>query len=138
MSDSYLFKELTNEEKRYLQLMIKTTKAGYIRDNKLIIKSAELNYDKYDNLLCTEDIADEILTQIVEKPLKANTLATICQDERIYEIIKALTDKERLVLFCSIIEEKSDISISDELKIDRSTVYRIRKGALNKIRRELG
>lgn len=129
---NYLVEELTKEEKSYLKKVIINTRRLYIRDNYDFINS--INIESYD----IEDVEAESLLDAVinkcEKEIKsAVEFEKVISNNRLYTIIKALSLKEKIVLFSVYKENKTMKQIAMEMKIDRTTAWRIKCRALDKI-----
>lgn len=133
---NYLKNELTKEEKLYLKKVILNTRRLYIRDNYDFINS--INIDSYD----IEDIeAESLLDAVVNKCEKeiesAVEFEKVISDSKMYKAIKALSLKEKIVLFSLYKENKTINQIAFEMKIDRTTAWRIKGRALDKIMKYL-
>ena len=58
-------------------------------------------------------------------------------DKKLYNVVKALSFEEKMVLFLLYKENKTMNQIALEMKKDRTSIWRIRNKALNKIVRSL-
>lgn len=133
---NYLKDELTKEEKLYLKKIIVNTRRLYIRDNYDFINS--INIDSYD----MEDIEAESLLEAVinkcEKEIEsAVEFEKVISDSKLYKAIKALSLKEKIVLFSLYKERKGINQIAKEMQINRTTAWRIKNIALDKLMKYL-
>lgn len=133
---NYLTNELTKEEKLYLKKIIVNTRRLYIRNNYDFINS--INIESYD----IEDIeAESLLDAVVNKCEKeiesAVEFEKVISDSKMYKAIKALSLKEKIVLFSLYKENKTINQVAFEMKIDRTTAWRIKGRALDKIMKYL-
>jgi DNA-directed RNA polymerase specialized sigma subunit len=133
---NYLKDELTKEEKLYLKKVILNTRRLYIRDNYDFINS--INIEPFD----IEDVeAESLLDAVINKCEKeiesAVEFEKVISDTKMYKAIKALSLKEKIVLFSLYKENKTINQIALEMKIDRTTTWRIKSRALDKIMKYL-
>lgn len=132
----YLTEELTKEEKSYLGKVIMNTRKKYIRDNYDFINSR--NIDLYD----IKDVeAESVLESVInkcEKEIKsAVEFENIASNNKMYTAIKALSLEEKMMLFYLYKENKSISQIAMEMKISRTTAWRIKTNAQDKIMKEI-
>jgi len=128
----YLKEILTNEERAYLSVVIINEKRKYIRDNY------KKNNEKMINIESIYDISDDsilenIVSQCEEKIISAYEFEKIISDNKLYNIVKKLDSKEKTLLFLLYKENKSVNQIALEMKINRSTVFRMKNRVLDKI-----
>lgn len=129
---NYLVEELTKEEKSYLKKVIMNTRRLYIRNNYDFINS--INIESYD----IEDVeAESMLDAVInkyEKEIKsAVEFEKIISNNRLYTVIKALSLKEKIVLFSLYKENKTINQVALEMKLCRKTIWKIKSKALDKI-----
>jgi len=129
----YLSEVLTNEEKAYLNVVIINEKRKYIRDNyKYNEKMLNIEY-AYD--ISDDSVLENIVSQCEEKIISAYEFEKIISDSKLYNIVKKLNSREKMLLFLLYKENKSINQISLEMKINRSTVFRMKNRVLDKIMR---
>ena len=133
----YLIEELSKEEKAYLVSIIKSTKNNYLKKNfynkRFIIvelKDSILDeqYSDLENIISNEEI----------KNISAEEFENVFLNQRIYEMVKALSLNEKMMLFSLFNEHKSIRSIAKEQGIDKNTVINRRKKFLNLVKEVLG
>lgn len=124
---------LSNEEKSYLRKIVESTRKDFFIKNKygefeedienvnekylISIENIEINFEvKYDNEL---------------SPLE---IEKVFRDSNINKIVKALTLREKLVLFSYYFENKTDSEVGKLLSISADTARKIRTRALKKIK----
>ncbi len=101
----YLVEKLSNEEKLYLKTLIINVKKKYIRDNYKFINGKHLDYYEL-NLEDSESIFDTIIRQLDKELKSAMEFEKLISNEKLYKIIRALSLKEKMMLFYLYKEEK--------------------------------
>lgn len=129
---NYLLEDLSNEEKKYLKKIIITTKYKYIQKNYDYInfKLVELNEE-------IQDTDDDIVVSVFEKCKKelhsAEKFQDTLENSILYKYVKALSLRERTVLFYLFWEGKNISEIARIMEIDRKTARKIRDESLKKL-----
>lgn len=95
---NYLLEKLTKEEKSYLKKMIINVRKKYIRDNYDYLNSKDINWDICADVE-SEPLFESVLNKCVEELKSAIEFERLFCDEKIYNIVKALSLKEKMVLF---------------------------------------
>ena len=132
----YLVEELSKEEKLYLKILIVNARKKYIRDNYNDLNSN--NIDLYNCINLTgESVLDVVINRCENDIRSAFEFEKIISNEKLYNIVKALSLKEKMVLFLLYKENKTVNQIALEMKIERTTVWRIKARAIDKIMRKL-
>ena len=129
---NYLVEELTKEEKLYLKLIILTARKRYIRDNYYEINSTHINFDKLEDYEA-ESVLDSVIDKCENEVKSVVEFEKNISNTRLYNAIKALSLKEKMVLFYIYKENKNSNQIALEMKIGRTTLWRIKNKALDKI-----
>lgn len=125
--------ETNEDEGRYLKKIVMYTRSEYLRKNKYIFIEKE-DIDEVDEKMLVSIDNVEISFEIKsEKEIIAPKIEDVFRDEKITKIVKALTLREKLVLFLYYFEDKNDREIGKSLKIKQNTVQKTRKRALEKI-----
>lgn len=129
---NYLIEKLSKEEKSYLKLVILNTRRKYIRDNYYEINITHINFDKLVDFE-TESVLDSIIKKCDNEVKSLVEFEKTISNVRLYIAIKALSLKEKMVLFCIYKENKTINQIASEMKVERTTIWRIKSRALDKI-----
>lgn len=129
---NYLVEELTKEEKSYLKKVILNTRRLYIRDNYDFINSKNIELCEIEDLEA-ESVLDAVINKCEKEIESAVEFEKVISNNRMYTAIKALSLKEKIVLFSLYKENKTMNQIAMEMKIERTTVWRIKSKALDKI-----
>lgn len=133
---NYLVEPLSNEEKLYLKKVIVNTRKKYIRDNYNYINTTDVQLFN-----CADVEAESVLEEVInkcEKEIKsAMEFEKAMSSEILYGVVKALSFEEKMVLFSLYKENKTMSQIALEMKRGRTSIWRIRNTALNKIMRKL-
>lgn len=129
---NYLLEELSKEEKSYLKKMIVNVRRKYIRDNYDYLNSKDINWDNCTDVE-SDSLFDAILNKCVDELESALEFERLFSDEKLYNIAKALSLKEKMVLFSLYKERKSVNQIATEMNLQRSTIWRIKNKAQDKI-----
>lgn len=133
---NYLVEALSKEEKSYLKKIIINTRKKYIRDNYNYINNTNVQlYSCAD--VEAESVLDEILNKCEKEIKSAMEFEKVMSDKKLYNVVKALSFEEKMVLFSLYKENKTMNQIALEMKKDRTSIWRIRNRALNKIMRRL-
>lgn len=132
----YLLEVLSKEEKSYLKKIIVNVRRKYIRDNYDYLNSKDINWDTCNNIE-SDSLFDAVLNKCVDELESALEFERLFSDEKLYNIAKALSLKEKIVLFSLYKERKSVNQIATEMNLQRSTIWRIKNKAQNKILKDL-
>ena len=84
-----------------------------------------------------ESVLDEVLNKCEKEIKSAMEFEKVMSDKKLYNVVKALSFEEKMVLFSLYKENKTMNQIALEMKKDRTSIWRIRNKALNKIMRRL-
>ncbi len=132
----YLLEELSKEEKLYLRRIVMTARNKYIEKNYNYINN--INVSTKDVFPIMEDsILDTVLERCQGEINSAVEFEKTLSNPNLYNVVKALSLREKEVLFYLYKKQKSINEISRILKIDRITVWRIRNRAQKKIAEKL-
>ena len=129
---NYLVEELTKEEKLYLKLIILTARKRYIRDNYYEINSTHINFDKLEDYEA-ESVLDSVIDKFENEAKSIIEFENTISNTRLYNAIKALSLKEKMVLFYIYKENKTLNQTALEMKMGRTTLWRVKNNALDKI-----
>ena len=132
----YLAEPLSKEEKSYLKKIIINTRKKYIRDNYNYINSTNVQLFSCADVEA-ESVLEEVLNKCEREIKSAMEFEKIMSSEKLYNVVKALSFEEKMVLFSLYKENKTTNQIALEMKKDRTSIWRIRNKALNKIMRKL-
>lgn len=129
---NYLLEKLSNEEKLYLKKVVINIRRKYIRDNYEHLNNC--NLELYENELTDETtVLETVILRCEDAIRNAIEFEKVISDPKLYNIVKALSLKEKMVLFALYKENKTINQIALEMKIDRTTAWRIKSKALDKI-----
>ena len=130
---TYTVYELSRREKSYLRQIVINTRNEYLRKNKYIFIESEIDDVDEKLLISIENI--EINFEIKsERDICAPEIEKVFQDKNMFNVVKALTLREKLVLFSYYFEKKTDAAIGKALNINGDTARKIRIRALEKIK----
>ena len=130
---TYTVYELSRREKSYLRKIVINTRNEYLRKNKYIFIEDEIEDVDEKFLISIENV--EINFEIKsERDICAPEIERVFKDENISNIVKALTLREKLVLFSYYFEKKTDAATGKALNINGDTARKIRVRALEKIK----
>jgi len=132
----YLQEELSKEEKSYLKKLILNVRRKYIKDNYEYLNSKDVNWDTFEDMECSS-LFDTVLNKCVDELKSAIEFERLFCDEKLYNITKALSIKEKMVLFALYKERKSINQIANEMNVERTTIWRIKNKAQEKITKNL-
>lgn len=133
---NYLQEELSKEEKSYLKKLILNVRRKYIKDNYEYLNSNDVNWDTFEDIECNS-LFDAVLNKCVNELKSALEFERLFCDEKLYNVTKALSVKEKMVLFALYKEEKGINQIANEMNVERTTIWRIKNKAQEKIIKNL-
>lgn len=117
---------------KYINTIIKNTSINYFKKQKYI-KQKELELIELDNV--SSSYKDDGTIFLCENTVSHKKLEDLFSNEEHYKAMKSLTDRQKLVLYLTILEKLSFESIAEILNIDvvtvRTTLYKAKK-AFNK------
>lgn len=126
---------LSNDEKSYLRKIAMYTRKDYLRKNKYIFIEDDIDEIDEKFLISIENV--EINVEVkTDMEICAPNIEKIFKDEKMNKIVKALTLREKLVLFSYYFENKIDSAIGKALNIKGDTARKIRIRALDKAKKE--
>lgn len=129
---TYTVYKLSKEEKSYLRKIAINTRKDFFRKNKYIFIEDEIDDVDEKLLISIENV--EINFEIKsERDICATEIEKVFKDKNMFNIVKALTLREKLVLFSYYFEKKTDAAIGKAININGDTVRKIRTRALEKI-----
>ena len=101
----YLLEKLSNEEKLYLKTLIVNVRRKYIRDNYRFINGKYIDYSEL-KLEDSESIFDTLIHKFDKELKSAMEFEKLISNEKLYKIIRALSLKEKMMLFYLYKEQK--------------------------------
>ena len=124
---------LSNEEKSYLRKIVENTRMDFFNKNKYVFMEDDIEFIDENLLISIENI--EVNFEIkCDKELSPSEIENVFKDRNMNKIVKALTLREKLVLFSYYFENKTDSQIAKALNLNSDTVRKIRGRALKKIK----
>lgn len=131
----YLVENLSNEEKKYLKTLILNVRRKYIRDNYSFINNKNLGYGELD-IEDSTSLFDTLLCKFEKELKSAIEFEKLISNEKLYKIIRALSLKEKMMLFYLYKENKKIEEVALLINVSRATAFRMRQKLLDKILRE--
>ena len=133
----YLKQELSKEEKIYLKTLIVNVRNRYIRKNYKFINNMFVEYSEM-KITDSESLLDTILYKFERELKSASEFEKIIyNNDKLYKIVGALSEKEETMLFYLYYEEKEIKEVSKIMNISLATAYRRKEQLLNKIIKRL-
>ena len=133
---NYLQEQLSKEEKLYLKKMLLNVRRKYIKSSYIYLNNRENDWDSYVDME-SESLFETALNNCMNELKSAIEFEKLFSNEKLYNITKALYLKEKMVLFSLYKENKSVNQIATEMNIDRTSVWRIKNKAHEKIVKRL-
>lgn len=128
----YLTEKLTREENAYLKKVVVNARNKYIRDNYDFLQIKSINID--DTLVIDESSVLDVVIEKCEKEIKsAVEFEKMISNVKLYNAVKALSFKEKMVLFSLYSQNKNINQIAREMGIARETVWRLKNRTLDKL-----
>ena len=133
----YLKQELSKVEKIYLKTLIVNVRNRYIRKNYKFINNMFVEYSEM-KITDSESLLDTILYKFERELKSASEFEKIIyNNDKLYKIVGALSEKEKTMLFYLYYEEKEIKEVSKIMNISLATAYRRKEQLLNKIIKRL-
>lgn len=133
----YLKQELSKEEKIYLKTLIVNVRNRYIRKNYKFINNMFVEYSEM-KITDSKSLLDTILYKFERELKSASEFEKIIyNNDKLYKIVGALSEKEKTMLFYLYYEEKEIKEVSKIMNISLATAYRRKEQLLNKIIKRL-
>lgn len=124
---------LNKKEQAVLKIIVKNARNDFFRNNKYIFIEESLDskatVSNENNILDYEDN--------FEYKVEINELENIFEDEKIYDVIRALTYNEKSVLYFYYVKEKTDKEIAKIMFSTSEAIRSKRRRIINKIRKEV-
>lgn len=129
---NYLQSQLTKEEKLYLKRIIMTARNKYIEKNYDYINNTSMLIEE-TVLVKEESVLDAVLQRCQEEVNSAVEFEKTISNPILYNVVKALSLREKEVLFYLYKKQKTIVETSKIMNIGLSTVTRLRDKAQSKI-----
>ena len=134
---------LSNKEKAALITIARRARYDYLRKNDYTYLEDDIDMIDEELLIAEENI-EKTVAEKIDGDICASDFEKIFDDPYLIKISKALTKKERLVLFSYYMEkdengeinEKTDKVVSRELNMKPDTARKTRQRALGKLKKE--
>ena len=133
----YLKQGLSKEEKIYLKTLIINVRNRYIRKNYKFINNMFVEYSEM-KITDSKSLLDTILYKFERELKSASEFEKIIyNNDKLYKIVGALSEKEKTMLFYLYYKEKEIKEVSKIMNISLATAYRRKEQLLNKIMKRL-
>lgn len=132
----YLVEELSNEEKLYLKRIVMTAKNKYFERNYNYINNTSMFVDGIVSAV-EESVPDAVLEKCQEEVKSAREFEKTLSNPSLYNIVKALSLREKEVLFYLYKKQKSMNETAVIMGLDRKTIRKYRDEAHRKIAEKL-
>lgn len=132
----YLLEELSKEEKLYLKRIVMTSKNKYFEKNYNYINNTSMFVDEIVSA-GEESVLDAVLEKCQEEVKSAREFEKTLSNPSLYNIVKALSLREKEVLFYLYKKQKSMNETAVIMGLDRKTIRKYRDEAHRKIAEKL-
>lgn len=132
----YLVEELSKEEKLYLKRIVMTAKNKYFERNYNYINNTSMFVDGIVSAV-EESVLDAVLEKCQEEVKSAREFEKTLSNPSLYNIVKALSLREKEVLFYLYKKQKSINETAVIMGLDRKTIRKYRDEAHRKIAEKL-
>lgn len=129
---NYLQNQLTKEEKLYLKRIIMTARNKYIEKNYDYLNNTSMLIEE-TVFVKEESVLDAVLQRCQEEVNSAVEFEKAMSNPILYNVVKALSLREKEVLFYLYKKQKTIVETSKIMNIGLSTVTRLRDKAQSKI-----
>jgi predicted DNA-binding protein (UPF0251 family) len=132
----YLVEELSKEEKLYLKRIVMTAKNKYFERNYNYINNTSVFVDGIVSA-GEESVLDAVLEKCQEEVKSAREFEKTLSNPSLYNIVKALSLREKEVLFYLYKKQKNINETAVIMGLDRKTIRKYRDEAHRKIAEKL-
>lgn len=132
----YLVEELSKEEKLYLKRIVMTDKNKYFERNYNYINNTSVFVDGIVSA-GEESVLDAVLEKCQEEVKSAREFEKTLSNPSLYNIVKALSLREKEVLFYLYKKQKNINETAVIMGLDRKTIRKYRDEAHRKIAEKL-
>ncbi len=132
----YLLEELSKEEKLYLKRIVMTAKNKYFERNYNYINNTSVFVDGIVSA-GEESVLDAVLEKCQEEVKSAREFEKTLSNPSLYNIVKALSLREKEVLFYLYKKQKNINETAVIMGLDRKTIRKYRDEAHRKIAEKL-
>lgn len=132
----YLVEELSKEEKLYLKRIVMTAKNKYFEKNYNYINNTSVFVDGIVSA-GEESVLDAVLEKCQEEVKSAREFEKTLSNPSLYNIVKALSLREKEVLFYLYKKQKNINETAVIMGLDRKTIRKYRDEAHRKIAEKL-
>ena len=132
----YLVEELSKEEKLYLKRIVMTAKNKYFERNYNYINNTSVFVDCIVSA-GEESVLDAVLEKCQEEVKSAREFEKTLSNPSLYNIVKALSLREKEVLFYLYKKQKNINETAVIMGLDRKTIRKYRDEAHRKIAEKL-
>ena len=133
---NYLVEKLTKEENAYLKKVVINARNKYIRDNFDFLQNKSINID--DTLVIDDSSVLDVVIEKCEKEIKsAVEFEKMISNVKLYNAVKTLSFKEKMVLFSLYSQNKNVNQIAREMGIAREKVWRLKNRTLDKLMKSI-
>ena len=129
---NYLQSQLTKEEKSYLKRIIMTARNKKIKKNYDYLNNTSMLIEE-TVLVKEESVLDAVLQRCQEEVNSAVEFEKTMSNPILYNVVKALSLREKEVLFYLYKKQKTIVETSKIMNIGLSTVTRLRDKDQSKI-----
>lgn len=132
----YLVEKLSENEEKVLITLVLNERRRYIKKNYNYLNNTCIELSDISNMEA-DSVLEAVINKYEEEVKSAIEFEKVISNGKLYNSIKALSLKEKMVLFCLYKENKSVQQIAIEMRKTRETIWRIKNKALDKIMRSL-
>lgn len=127
------YAKIRNEFTAYVQKVIRESSIDYVRKISRITKHEKVVADfiELPESLLSVDDSDFF----VEKNISYANIETVFTSEKHYRAMKMLSDNEKLVIFLTVIEDKSAGQVADIMHTSKNTVWNLKSKAIKKFKK---
>ena len=129
---NYLVEELSNEEKVYFKRIVMTARNKYLERNYRYFNNENVIFN--DEFITNEEsVVDTVILKCQNEIKSAVEFEKVFSNPKIYNVVKALSLKEKEVLFYLYKEHKNIKEVTEIMNLDRKTVRKYRDKAHKQI-----
>ena len=129
------FEKTRNEFTAYIKTVIQNSAMDYKRKLWKSLKN-EISVSGFDSLP-EELLSHDDSSFLLEKEITYSNIEDFFTNEKYYRAMKSLTDKEKLVLFLTVIEGKQAEQVAETMNTTKENIWQIKSRAIKNFLKNL-
>jgi len=116
-----------NEFTAYIKTVIQNSSTDYKRK---VLKTIENEISVEDFTSLKKELSYDDSSFFMEEDIKYSNIETLFTNKKYYRAMQKLSDKEKLVLFLTVIEDKNAEQVAEIMNTTKDNVWKIKSRAI--------